>query len=210
MAWPWTELNAQIGRALDDIDGTEYNEALRLDATNAALRQMVARIAPQMVASTTASSLVMPDDLYQIKAVRITDNVQGIVDFIPRIDLTLDRTIGLQVNVSTFSLPDAYWVWDKTIYFGRLHDKYDVYYLAYWPTVSADTENVDVPVWAREPLICLTIAYCLSPALLLRGRLGAWLERSDQDPIKNSLIQAAEYYRTLYEKLMQEHQQRIR
>lgn len=205
MAWSWTDLNGELSVVLDDSTVETFPVATRLAGTNAALRAMVQKVPVQKNATiTSVSSYAFPSDLYSIKVLQVQDSEEG-YSFLSEISLNPGETWPFMGTVDSTSLPDGYWVWNKLIYFGRLHSTIVLYYNAHYPAVTASTTDIPVPEWAREPLIYWIAAYCLNPNLVTRARLAMWSDKKDAPPLDNPLIQAARYYRDEYQRIMSLH-----
>lgn len=205
MAWSWSQLNAELSTILDDGDSQTFSAALRLYGCNAALKAMSVQIPEQSKATiTNVASYAFPSDLYSIVALQVNDTVDG-YRFLEQIEITPGNNWPYYGSVTTTSMPDGYWIWNKTIYFGRLYSSVDLYYKAYYTTVTASTTDIPIPSWAQEALVYWIAAYCLNPTLVTRARLGMWHDKKDAPPLENPLIQAAVYYRQEFTRIMNMH-----
>ena len=205
MAWSWSSLNTELSTILDDADVVTFGVSLRLAGTNAALRTLFHDAPVQSTATiSSVSSYAFPSDLYRIKVLQVQDADTGYF-FLEEVPMEAGRSWPFDGTVDTTTLPDGYWIWNKTIYFGRLHTTIKLYYDAYYTAVTASTTDIPVPEWAREAFIYWIASYCLNPTLVTRARLSMWSDKQDANPLDNPLIQAADYYRREYQRIMAIH-----
>jgi len=205
MAWSWANVNTELNTLLDDDDSATFSAALRLYGCNAALKVMAVQIPKQGVAAiTNVSSYAFPGDMYAIKGLRVNDADKGYY-FLEQIGMQPGTGWPYYGTTDSTSLPEGYWTWNNTIYFCRLYSSISLYYKAYYTTVTGSTADIPIPVWAQEALLYWTAAYCLNPTLVTRARLAMWYDKKDAEPTKNPLIQAAEYYRQEFSRIMNLH-----
>ena len=201
MAWTWDEFSLMLGRALDDEDSANpaHSDQLRLDGLNAALRGLAAHRPRQAVQPySNVSQFNWPADCYRIAAIVATD----------------ERGWESNLSAATVGNPGdvigqegTFWTWNGVIYLGATYASVQLYYHAYYPTLALGAADIPVPIWAREAVVYRAAAHCLTPNLSSRARLGAHNDRADAPPLQNSLIQAADWYLSQFERIMAEHRQ---
>jgi hypothetical protein len=101
----------------------------------------------------------------------------------------------------------TYWVWNGVITLDTTYPTVQLYYHAYYPALALGAADIPVPIWAREAVVYRAAAHCLTPNLSSRARLGAHHDRQDASPVQNSLIQAADWYLSQFERICAEHRQ---
>ena len=114
---------------------------------------------------SSVSSYAFPSDLYRIKVLQVQDS-EADTFFLEEVPMEAGRSWPFDGTVDTTTLPDGYWLWNKTIYFGRLHSSIKLYYDAYYTAVTTSTTDIPVPEWAREAFIYWIASYCLNPTLV--------------------------------------------
>jgi hypothetical protein len=201
MAWTWDEFSLMLGRALDDEDSANpaHSDELRLDGLNAALRGLAAHRPRQAVQSySNVSQFAWPADCYRIAAIVAVDE-EGV-------KATLSAaTVGNPGDV--LGEEGAYWAWNGVIELDATYVSVTLYYHAYYPTLALGAADIAVPIWAREALVYRAAAHCLTPNLSSRARLGAFNDKQDAPPMQNSLVQAADWFLSQFERIMTEHRQ---
>lgn len=182
----------------EDTQNPAHDTDIRVDGLNAALRAFAAH-RPVYGKSTlgAVSSFALPADCYRIAAVVATDE-EGISTSLSA------ATIG---NPGEMFDEDCYWVWGGTVYLGKTYTSSILYYHAYYPTAGSSTTDIPVPIWAQDAIVYLAAAHCLTPNLSSRARLGAFNDKSDASPIQNSLIQAADWYISQFDRIVGMHRQ---
>jgi len=201
MAWTWDEFSLMLGRALDDEDSANpaHSDELRLDGLNAALRGLAAHRPRQAIQPySNVNQLAWPADCYRIAAIVVTDE-SGYKSLLSA------ATIGNPGEV--VGAEQTYWVWNGVITLDTTYPTVQLYYHAYYPTLALGAADIPVPIWAREAVVYRAAAHCLTPNLSSRARLGAHHDRQDASPVQNSLIQAADWYLSQFERIMAEHRQ---
>lgn len=200
MAWSWAEFTLLLGRTLDDEDVTNpaHPVNVRVDGLNAALRAFAAHRPIQGKATFGAvSSFTLPDDCYRIAAIVAVDED----------DVSSSLSAATIGNPGEMFDENNYWVWGTTIYLGKEYVSSTLYYHAYYPIVTTSTTDITVPAWARDAIVYLTAAHCLTPNMTSRARLGAYNDKADASPIQNSLIQASNWYISQFDRIVAAHRQ---
>lgn len=208
MAWSFSNFSIELGIAIDDEDKTLYSDTIRLYAINHALRAFVIHVPLQSeyMVSGGSISIAYPPDTYRVASVRVKNNNDTYWDTLPRLDYTSDSHLPNSSEIDDASYPASWWTWNGYIYLGRQYDTVAVQYHAYYATVQANTADIPVPLWAQEAIIYRSAAYCCNPGAAQRARLGQYTERRlDAPPLENSMISLAEWFRSEYNRLIQEH-----
>lgn len=199
MPWPWSAFTAELSLVLDDAGPSPiYDNAIRLQGLNAALAALVPYAPQQLEVSLTApTTWTLPENLYMLRAVR-ADEGNGFQRFLPEMPVRAGE-------VWAANGLDGYWIWGNTLRFLRQYAAVLIIYYAYYDTVTTSTADIPVPRWAREAVLYWTAAYCLNPNIVTRGRLGMWHDRRDAPPLDNSAIQAANFFRSEFERIVKAH-----
>lgn len=140
------------------------------------------------ISSSGVSSFALPADCYKIEAVLETAD---------------DGSVTI-IEPSAVGDSNGYWVWANTVYLPETSNV-TMYYQSYYPSVTTQTTDITVPLWAREAVLCRSAAYCLVPNQASRARLGAYQDKQDANPLANSLIQSSDWLINQFVRIMTEH-----
>ena len=194
-------LASRVGRLVADPELTTYTEDIYFDAICAAhdaILPWVPNYQSVVISRTSGSGGIfkLPDDLYQMQAVRIGD------------DKYLSKaTLSAGTNRPT-SVTACDWIENPKGYLSLsvdeddLEDDLAVHYLAYWPkppSGAVGTFVITVPACAHQGMVYYAASIVVTPVIVDISTLGPFKLRVESGtPEMNPMKDTSEWFRNLF------------
>lgn len=170
----WDELDDNISLTLKDATYSSYPIELRMDAANWALSTIAWYLPVQstIAISSGERDIDFPDDL--IEVVSVWDGVA----WCQPVNFGTDNS-GSIVNPEgdSAAFERSFWLFGNKVNLTReLTADGILFYHAKYPDILLITDTIDIPRYAFQPLLYMTLAYCLHPNIATQGILSVWQE----------------------------------
>ena len=188
----WSDIDDIITTTLNDTTYSLYPLQLRLDASNWAL-SMIAWYKPVQSSIEILSGsreISYPSDLIEVVAVWDGTNWCAPVNF---------GTDSLGSMVKPGQDSDAYdrafWLYgNKVNLTNALSADGILFYHARYPALTDISDEIDIPSYLFQPLLYLSIAFCLQQNIAQQGVLSVWQETGETGLTEDKLSDTYQFY----------------
>lgn len=195
----WSTISTELSLYLDDESKSSSTEAMRIASFNRAQQYFaVTHTAAFTAAAFTLDSskqFSVPAAMIEAAAVHVYDPAKDMTRSLDRVVFYMSTTAptsGFYISAGKFTVLDALQP-QSQITTGTLY-----YYSSYTDVTGDDTE-VALPTWSVWPVINLTLAYCLYPAMVGQADIRRFQSKREAgSPEDNPPRKQAEFFINTY------------